>query len=86
MCDESPYVATQAQSQSKYLCRQSLQIIYLLGTMEDSEDVFSVELANYTTDHNDTSELDFGEGDLMTLITVSLFLGKERQIFVFFLI
>ena len=49
--------------------------------MEESEDIFSVEQANYTTQGNDTSELDFGEEE-EHLRTVRLFLGKERQIFV----
>ena len=50
--------------------------------MEDSEDLTSLqlELFNYTTEDNDTTEteVDFGEGG-ETLRTVTLFLGKRRD-------
>ena len=49
--------------------------------MEDSEDLFSVELLeqyNYTNDDNDTTECEFREGE-EHLRTVNLFLGKEGK-------
>ena len=66
-----------APLQSKYLCRQSLQIREF-SAMEASQDMFSEEQLNYTSSGNDTSEWDTGEEELRT---VDLFLGKDYCIY-----
>ena len=85
---EPPHVATQS-SPSQNIDADSRYRSYFVGTfsldtMEDSEDLFSVELLeqyNYTTDDNDTTECEFSEGE-EHLKTVRLFLGTESQMFV----